>query len=363
MASTPIHGNDAWTAIELREESSYGTGAGSWLGVPILRETLHTEYDFAPDTPEFGLIGAVKAIDHLGSRVVGEVQFLARIEGAWFNILLGHLIGEEKYVADTYLDAVADAGGNSHWYLPNAAGRSMQFRIWKSGPASDGNWAIFSGCKIGSARIEFPAGGIVSLTMSFVGDAETIAAISGNPAVPAGDIVSSARWLSNTGASFQTGASLAAIDITSFAINVDNRIEGDPVFLNDLTATPEPGPRGNRIVTVDIGSLLIKEYADAGLPYKEFLDRTASKCQIWLTDTALASTNPYTLMFDFPNIVWQQGQAAVSEAGVPPTSYRFQAIEGATASPAHGDYDWRVGVFVNDADDGDAAYCSQIVVT
>lgn len=364
----PVFGNDAYTAADLAEESSWGTISGSFLGIPIVSESLKLVYDFAPENPEFGGIGAQRSHEVVGSRIEGEIVFHARINGQWFNIFMAHLFGEEKRVVDVWVDGATATGGVTHFYLPNGLSRSLQLRAWKSGSSANGDWHIFSGLIFSACRIEFVESGLLQFSGQFTGKAVVTAPITGTPDAPTGTYLTSARMLTNANAIFEVGATLAAYDIKSFALNYNRSIEADSSFLNDLDTPIRPGPRANRQITVDIGALLYDNFMDAGKPSKEFQDRTFSKCRIIMTteDTNIGgSGKPAAFMLDFPNIVWEDADDSLKTAGEIPVTYRFKAIEGASADPDHGDLDCRAATFVHAGalPNGDATtwYAAEVV--
>jgi len=351
---TIVHGNDAFTGVEIRDESAYQTGTGSFIGVPVIRETMHLEYDQVPPSPEFGSIGSQTLVEVLNKRGTGELVFNPRIDGSWFNFLLGHVFGEERRVLNTFLDDTVATGGNSHWYLPNNVGRSMAIRVWKSGPSAAGRWAEFRGCIVTSFRFELPPDGLATVTIAFVAATEVDTDVTGSPAAPTGAITTKARWLTNTGANFQTGATLANRDVRGFTLNVDRHVTADPAFMNSIDTANQPGPTENRTVTCEVLGLLTQDFAASGQPATEYLNRTASKCRIRLRDTVVAAAGQvYAMDLDFPSVSWIAGDDSVKEAGNNPVSHTFQAIEGATATPAHGNMDARIGVFVADTVDLD----------
>lgn len=353
---TIIHGNDAYTGVEMQDESAWGTGTGSWIGVPVIRETLRTVFDPVGVSPEFGAVGAEKTVDLINPRSEGEITVAPRLDAAWFHWLLGQMFGEEKRVDGKYVD---DSGGgtllgSTHWYLPNNVFRSCSFRVWKSGPNSSGKWSVYTGMICNQVRIEWPPDGLMSMTFGFVGKPETTAAVSGSPGAPTGTNTPEARWLSQNSAAFQTGATLANQNIRGFTITYDRKIATDPSFLNDLSTANTPGPQGNRGITCTIQGLLTQDFADSGLPFNEFLNKVASKARIKIRDSEVASdsTYYYAMDLDFPQVKWLDNDSSVKEGGSNPTGTTFQAIEGTPVTPAASALDMRIGIYVNDTDDG-----------
>lgn len=347
-----VFGTQAFTGFQIRDESAWGTGVGTWLDMPIISETLHTVYDQVPPSPEFGGIGAQVSGGVINSRVEGEVRFNARLDARWFHYMLGHIFGEEDLVTETGLDGSAAVGGNSHWYRPNNTFRSLSARAWKSGPTGAGSWSEFVGLVVSQARITWDAEGMLTFIVSFVGKSETLATTSGSLGVPSGLITTNVRWLTNAGASFQTGASLAARDILSFNMLINRNVTAARPFLNAVDTPNQPGPTSNRVVTCDIGRHLVQDFAASGMPMKEFLDKTASKARIRIRDTVNAGTaTVYGMDIDFPSIVWNAGDNSLKQADAIPETLTFQAIQGTTAAPAQGDLDVRIGVYVNDSDE------------
>ena len=108
-------------------------------------------------------------------------------------------------------------------------------------------------------------------------------------------------------------------------------------------------------MTCDISSILEQDYAAADKPYREFVDKTTGVVRIKLRDTtATLDAGVYSIDFDFPSIVWRDGDTALKEPGSVSTGFQFQAKAGTPADPAAGagDMDYRIGVEVLDADSG-----------
>ena len=356
------HGNDAFTAFQMSDESAWGTPTGSYVDVPIIRETLHTVRDRLPSSPEFGDLGGETGVDTINPRVEGEITFTPRLDAPWFHWFLGHIFGTEQLDLNTDLDGntgIPQTGGNGHWYTPSQQYRSLAFRVWKGGASAGGNWSQFVGCIVTSARIELSPDGLLQMTVAVVGKVETGAAIIGSPGVPAGVVGAEALWLTQNGATFKTGSTLAAINVRGFTIEFDRQVAADPSFMNTLSTANEPGPQGNRISRCTIQGLLETTYINAGQPYLEFLNDTASKCRIQIRDSAAASddlSEKYAMDIDFPSVKWLEGDYSVKEAGSNPTTAVLQGIEAVTTAPATGSADMRVGVYVNDADDIDTYF-------
>ena len=349
-----VFGTQAFTGFQIRDESAWGTGTGTWIDMPIISETLHTVYDQAPPSPEFGGVGAQISAGVLNSRVEGEIRFNARLDAPWFHYWLGHIFGEEDIVLETGLDGAAAVGGNTHWYRPNNTFRSLAARAWKSGPTNAGSWSEFSGLVVGQCRITWDAEGLLTFIVSVTGRLETLAAVSGTLGVPAGALTTKVRWLTNAGANFQTGATLANRDILNFNILINRNVTAARAFLNAIDTPNQPGPTSNRIVTCDIGRHLQQDFAASGMPINEYLARIGSKARIRIRDTALAGTaTVYGMDIDFPSILWNAGDNSLKQPDAIPEGLTFQAIQGATAAPAQGDFDVRLGVYVDDAVDLD----------
>lgn len=353
--STPIQGFGAFSGFQLSEESAWGTPIGTWIEAPIIAETHRTERQFAPPSPEFGDTGAQTVVAAVSSNVVGELRFNARLDARWFHIILAHVLGTEDLYADEHVDGSAGVGANTHWYIPSNQGRSLAFRVWKSGPNNSGSWSQFVGCIVQSARIEWVADGLLVWAVQFLGKEESLANVSGTLTPPTGSIVTDPRWASNTGAELETGASPAPINFRGFVINVNRQLTTTPSFANNILGANQPGPTAKRDVTIDITSILEQDYAASGKPYREFRDLTDSTARVKLRDTvATAAGGVYSLDFDFPSITWRAGSASLSEGGDNPTSITGQAKKGTSASPGTGDVDWRVGVEVLPADEPSA---------
>lgn len=353
--SDVVHGFASNTGFQMREESSPGVGIGTWMDVPIISEGLKTTHQFAQPSPEFSDTGAETIVTHIGSGVVGPIQFNARIDARWFQTFLGHLAGTEDLRNEEHLDGSASGVADdvsSHWYLPSNQRRTLQFRAWKSGDDATGRWSEFRGCLIGDARIEWVPDGLLTWTLGMFGLTETLTDVSGSLGAPSGAIVTDPRWASNSGSIFESGATPGAISFRGFVFNINRSVTQTPSFANTIDTANLPGPTSKRIVTVNITSFVQQNYAAADQPYREFVDRTASKVRIKLRDTTVTDdSGVYGLDFDFPSAVWTEGDTALKEGGPVPAGYTFQAKSGTPAAPVHSDLDYRIGAEVKESDE------------
>jgi hypothetical protein len=352
-----VQGFGAFTGFQMREESAWGTGTGTWQDVPIIRETHKTAHDFAPPSPEFGDTGAETIVTHVSTSVVGEVVFNARLDATWFNTFVAHILGTEDLRNEEHVDGTAASPADdisTHWYTPSNQGRSLEFRVWKSGVDGTGSWSIFSGCIVNTARIEWVADGLLTWTINYVGKVETLATTSGSLGAPAGTITTDPRWASNTGAAFRSGVTPGDLNFRGFVININRAVTTVPSFANDIDTANQPGPTSKRTVTCNISSLLEQDFGAADKPYKEFVDKTTSAVRIKLRDTTVtADGGVYAIDLDFPSIVWTDGDTALKEPGTVSTGFQFQAKKGTPAAPTStgGDTDWRIGVEVKESDE------------
>lgn len=358
-----VQGFGAFTGFQIAEESAWGTPIATWLDMPIIRETLKTTHTFAPASPEFGDTGAETVVEHVTTGVAGEIVFNARLDARWFHWILAHIAGTEDLYVDQHVNgaAAATSTANTHWYLPSNQGRSLAFRAWKSGHDNSGRWSEFRGCIVNTARIEWVADGLLQWTIAVVGKSETLTDVSGTLGLPSGVITTSPRWASNTGgdsgnAQFESGATPGPINFRGFVVNINRNVTQTPSFANNINTANQPGPTSKRVVTCDITSILEQDFSATDKPYKEYIDRVlTSGVRIQLRDTAAtAHSGQYSIDFDFPSIIWTDGDTSLKEAGSVPTSMQFQAKQGTPAGPATGDTDYRIGVEVDNTDEPSA---------
>jgi len=346
--SPVIQGFGAFTGFQLQEETAWGTPfVGTWLDAPIIAETHRTEFQFAPPSPEFGDTGAETSVSHVSKNVVGELRFNARLDARWFNILVAHVMGTEDKYIDFHVDGSTGGIGDymTHWYLPSNQGRSLAFRVWKSGNDDTGKWAQFVGCIVTSARIEWQADGLLQWTVAFVGKEETLANITGTLVAPTGAVLTDPRWASNTGAGLFVGASQTEVNFRGFVVNINRNVTAVPSFANDIDTANQPGPTAKRNVQVDITSLLEQDYASSNKPYLEYINKVDSTLRIKLHDTdATADSGVYSMHIDCPAGTWVAGDTAIKEASSNPSAFSYRAKKAATTGPDTGQTDIRIGI-------------------
>ncbi len=346
--SPVIQGFGAFTGFQLIEETAWGTPfVGSWLDAPIIAETHRTEFQFAPSSPEFGDTGAETSVSHVSKSVVGELRFNGRLDARWFNILMAHIMGTEDKYIDFHVDGSTGGVGNymTHWYLPSNQGRSLAFRVWKSGNDGSGKWAEFRGCEVTTARIEWQADGLLQFTVAFIGKEEVLANVSGSLAAPTGTVLTDPRWASNVAAGLFVGATPAALNFRGFVVNINRNVTAVPSFANDIDTANQPGPTGKRQVQLDITSFLEQDYANSNKPYLEYINKTDSTCRIKLHDTdATDDSGVYSMHIDMPAGTWVAGDTAIKEASSNPSAFSYRAKKAATAAPDTGQTDIRIGI-------------------
>lgn len=377
-----VRGHDAYTVVEIAENATSatwgdtptGTAPQEWKAIPIISETMTLERDFYPKSKEFGETGAVPFVEYGRGLVKGQIVVQPRYNQEWFWNLIAQFMGDEVITPTVDLAGSALAGCNQHAFcFATALSKGFAVRVWKGGATQSGYIETFVGCMISRMVWEQPEDDLPRITLDIIGKSASAAALSGTPSVVgvlngSGGAVTpiyvKPRDLSNnvgTDSKFQTGATLAQLNIRGFTLTVDRHLTFENAFANDPDTPEQPGVSETRDVTMEIRSLLEQDYASGGKPYTEFLAKTQSKCRVVYASTSVvAGSQKFAIMLDFPAIIWEEAKASISEPGAPPTNFKFRAINGTFVTPATPPTgsagDFRILSVVKTADDGSAAY-------
>jgi len=353
---TIVHPHDAFTGTDLTEEQTWAGTPDTFVGVPYRRNTLKHEWTTDPESEEHGAFGAVKQAGYRQKRATGDVEIEARLDPKYFHFMLGNAFGEERLVQDKWVDDSAAVGANTHWYLFNPVRPSLRIRKHLSGPSNAGSAESYAGCKSAGFRFELPRdGGIPFWVFRYVArDASRLAESSNTIVTAVGAITSGSRMLSNAGAFFKTGASLASRNIYGFSIDVNIPLTPDEAYANNPAASLEPGITGNRTVDIEIVTAVEQTYFADGQPYDEFIDATFSAMDVILsTGVDIISGKPWAIRFNCPKVQWREGAAPIENSGQVILTLRGRAIENATTAPNTGVADLRCGVAVINTAAGD----------
>ena len=367
-----VRGHDALSAVEVGEETSaWGTAAsGTMYRVPILNESLALEREQFPKAREFGSTGSVEFLEPGRSVVRGAVTVHPRYDAAWFHILLAHSFGSEVVIPNEWVNGIAagTVDANTHGYTFAAAlPMGLTFKVWKSGPTTAGYIDTFTGCIITRVVWEQPEDDIARVTFEFVGKTVTTNIASGSPAAAAGSVFLKARDLSRATSRVKTGSTLANnFSLRSLRLTWDRRIEEESAFLNDPDTLAKPGVIDTRDVTIELNGQLEQTYGAANTPWTEFLAKTTSQCDIrYCAVEVVQGTNPYSIRFHMPALIWEEVNNNLGEPGSNPFVARGRAIQGTVATQAGTDEsgstvlatgpitDLRCFAAVQDGDDSD----------
>lgn len=334
-----VRGHDSHTAVEVGEESTWGTAASTLYRVPILSESIALERDQFPRQREFGNTGALEFLESGRALVRGSITVYPRYDARWFYILLAHAFGTEAVVQDEWLDGSASGSNvaNTHSFEFNSTlPTGLTFKIWKSGPNANGTVDTFTGCLISRMVWEQPEDDIARVTFDVIGSGVTNASASGNPATSAGTVFLKARDLSRTNSRVKTGSALANdFSVRSLRLTVDRRIEAEAAFLNDPDNIDKPGVIDTRDIQIELNGQLEQTYGASDTPWTEFLAKTQSQCDIRYTaDTVTQGSDPYGIRLHMPAIVWEEVNNNIGEPGANPFTARATAIQGTATAQA-----------------------------
>lgn len=357
---TIVHPHDAFTGTDFAEEQTWAGTKDAYVGVPYRRNTIHQEWTTDPDSEEFGAFGAVKSAGYRQKRALGEIEVEARVDAPWFHRMAGNAFGEEKLTQDKWLDDSAATNVNTHWYLFNATRPSAASRKHVSGPTNAGSVEEATGLKSSGFRFEFPRdGGVPFFIFRYLGKQVSRLAESTNTIVtPVGSQVSGGRMLSNAQAFFKTGTfggTVAARNVHGFSIDVNIPLVSDEAFLNDPTASLEPGVSGTRTVEFEIVASLEQGFFADGMPYEEYINAKFSQLDVILTTgTDIIANKPWGIRFNIPKVQWRLANDPIENAGEIILTLQGRAVESATATPNTGATDMRMGVAVKNDSTGDS---------
>lgn len=355
-----VHGNDAFTYLDMALSTAYNVDAGAWIRVPMLGEAIINKREQFPKNREMGSLGAQSVVDFGRGTMEGSFKVYPRYNAVWFNQLLVQAFGgSEELGADLKnLDGTTIATGlRVHSYLPqsfketaagSASGVSMglTLRVTKAGnTATGGVRERYTGCVIKRMTWEHPEGDRPFVTFDVIGQySDTSAATTNAPAALATDEISvRARDLKNRYGIASGGglcqASLAIprqINVTGFKLVLESNIEFAPGFLNSPDVIEKPGHVDKWSVTGEVSSLLeqIGTFGpqgtpEAGWPAKDFLDKVASALRIrYASDTNVVGAIPYALEIYMKNLILTKAENGITEGGAPKITHGFEATAG-----------------------------------
>jgi len=382
-----VRGHDAWTAVEIAENSlaatwgdvPSGTTPYEWKALPILSETMTVERESYPKSKEFGESGALPFVEPGATLVKGTLVIQPRYNQEWFWNLIAQFMGDEVLTPDVDIYGVANGTNvcNQHAFVfASALSRGFGLRVWKGGATQAGYIQNFMGCMISRMVWEQPEDDVPKITLDILGKmpaAPYTTLASAGPLSTVGQLAGGSvitpiyvkpRDMSNvvgTDSKFQVGASLAQLNFRGFTLTVDRHLTFETAFANDPDNPEQPGVSETRDITMDIRSQVEQDYLAAGKPYREFLDKTVSKCRaVYASTSVVNGSQKFAIMLDFPSVVWEEARAAISEPGAPPSNFKFRATNGTFVTPATPPTgsagDFRMICAVKPTDDGDAAW-------
>lgn len=346
-----VRSHDLYTGVEIKREAAWGTDPGTWgtasYRVPFTGEDLHYERTELPISEEFTSLGGVTGVDFGLSVVRGAINLEPSYNGRFFWELFGSCFGSENLILDRacWDDTTAATNLNTHIFSYGTGYTSYAARIFKSGPSkSASTWLdTVLGLKAASWTWDHPEGNRPKVTINYLGksivtttsSAESLPASPTHVKVKATDLIKTSEPSGHPDAYILTGATPTALNLTSFNVTVDRKLEAQAAFLPSLLTQSEPGIEGTREVTLTLTSLLEQDYNADFRPWKEFLATTLSSVVIQYqssTDTGVGTGNYYTIRFEFPNVYWTDVRQSISRSGSQQMTMTAKAIVGPLAT-------------------------------
>jgi len=372
--------------LDFVEESVWGTDPTTgYLRLDFSSEDLHAEDDVFSDSQEFTSIGALTGIEKGRRIVTGTITVEPKYNSPAFWTFFAQAWSHENLVVETDVLGATIVDLNTHIFTPSLTlPVGATFRVWKSGPTNAGSVDIVEGCLCTGWTWDQPEGDRATLSMNFIGKAQTIdldggsaltlaTAETAREKLKAIDFDETVRGAGGAGyAEFRTGQALTKLNVSGFTITVDRSIEAGTGFLPSLLALDKPGITGNRSVTLDITGVLEQDYGGTNKPAWEFEQGLTSQAVIiyeggTLIAPDISATTPHAIRFDMPAIEWTDVRRGATQPGEIPFSASARGFLGDltgltsgfddhTGVPSGGTTDIRCLVQVNDADDTDAVW-------
>lgn len=325
-----IHTNEPFTGVLVGEETTWGTAAsGTYYALPLVApgESMAGRREQIQEPRAFGGTGGRGSVEYGRFTGGGAITVEGRYDSKGFNILLAHALWSEQVVTDVYVDGTtitAANSGNTHIYAAGATPPiGLTLQIWKAGvgPAASGFYDQFTGCMITKMSINQAQDTRVLFTFEFLSKAPTIVAGSGTlPAIGGAEIIKF-RDLSRGAAYFKTGATLAAQSINTLEIVFDRKLVSDTPFATAPDTFDKPGTNDDRDVKATFTGNLEQDYAAAGKPYKEWVDKTQSKLDALYIGSTAVGNKTYAMRLECPRMDWDDGRNSLSDPGNPPTRF------------------------------------------
>ena len=370
-----VRGNDPYVGVEFAQQTvNWETAATTgWQSCPLLSESLTLEREQLPVPKELGGSGYREFFEYGRKFVRGTLTVLPRYDSKFIHQLFAHAMYSETVVPDTYVNGFALNGGgganppgNTHLYQFSATlPKGLTIRVHKGGQ-SLGKYDEFVGCMVTQLTIEQPENDVMRCTFTFLGYNLTTTSQSGALSAIGGVVPVRIRDYGNTYGYVKTGATLTALNVKGFRINIDRKLELDTAFLNNLDSVAQPGITDVREVTCELQGSLEQSYGDANRPHTEYLAKTNSKADIMIAadesvtanllyNSGGAASRPYAMRFEFPSIYWTRVPDSVQSGGANDVTYAFTAIKGTMDStgslPDSVSSDFRILASVKDTDE------------
>lgn len=328
-------GRDADVAVQIAEESVWGSPGTTWLDVPYISVDLRKEPEQLPDSEEISAVGGLEDFEIGINRVTGTLVVKPRIDADWFNTLVAHCLGSEATTASRWCDNKTVSGSTAHLYEPATVdGKGLSMRDIRGAVAS-GYMKLATGIKIRSWTWEQPNDNHPRLSMDLVGE-DLTTATPVSPGTVAGSAFLRMRDLSrSTWASppaspsdfvgqilFRPPAggagSYVTLSVDSFSITMSPEIEDPSTDLNSPDTISEPKPDATRVVTVDVeGTYKEASPAEYPQPVHELINSAdrAGFSVLYSTNFQFGAGIPYACRITVPDLQWTAASDPVNDGG------------------------------------------------
>lgn len=396
--ATPVHGSDAYTALEIAPVESEGGNPGypsAYDRVPLVGENMTVERETIQAPDEIIPSGAVTALDAGPGRWRGSFTTLCYYNADWMHWLLCQLCGGlETLHLDLMANGVASPGVtkivNTHAYSPQsfrcddfgattdgsigAVPFGISLRLWKMGPNSTGaesnSIERINGARVLEAVFEQPEDDWLRVTWTVEGPSPSL--LNGDGLTPlaqnANEYVVKPGDLARDNAhsilpSLADIGGLSEERIRGFTLRINNGLEFPSAqFLTDFDTQLRPGKVRDVKATFELRETLTKEAMAAGEDHNAiFLANPGLTAAVRLRyisapegathgpNTPLADPAedcPYALDFELPDARITVSEAPVDSTGLLTRRATYEGVGSLIAGTNRAISTARKGVFL-----------------
>ena len=308
------------------------TADGSFIRLPLRNSDVKFEKRPGPVDREFGVDGTLKNLHFLGSFVSGTIECYPRLDSQAFHWLLGHAMGDETYIADEWVNGVANATSELRAYKATTnVSEGLTLRTLLAGQTAAGHYDEITGLIPTGWFVEFPAdGGRPYFGFPCLGKTKVAKDSSGwaSPPLDLGTVrvkPSDYDIPNRTNAHYKTGekvqASLNDWGFRSLRIEYQRALELNDPYTSSPGTTIKPVKNGknNVIVRAELDLEQIKPYSGQDVWHPKYLFDTEGEGIIDFVLESLTSSGaalPYAMRFNLPRIKYRSVTEPFSQGGI-----------------------------------------------